>query len=101
MIRNRRQEQVTVQVGHSVTIHCEASGVPDARILWMFGEIAISSQNSRYHIASNGSLHLREVQVIDSGVFTCIAKNSAGNDTRVVNINVIGEYNNSMLTVPQ
>ncbi|XP_030853395.1 hemicentin-1 isoform X1 [Strongylocentrotus purpuratus] len=89
VIRNRRQEQVTVQVGHSVTIHCEASGVPDARILWMFGDIAISSQNSRYHIASNGSLHLREVQVIDSGVFTCIAKNSAGNDTRVVNINVI------------
>nr|XP_054769474.1 hemicentin-1-like [Lytechinus pictus] len=89
LIRNRREEILTVQVGHSIAIRCEASGVPDARIVWMFGNIPISSQNSRYQISVNGSLHLREVQVIDSGVFTCIAKNSAGNDSRVVTVNVI------------
>ncbi|XP_072176576.1 hemicentin-1-like [Diadema setosum] len=89
VIRNVRQETITIQAGGSVTIDCEANGRPDVRILWKFGDIPISSQNSRYHVAANGSLQIREVQVIDRGVFTCIAKNMAGNDTRTVNLTVI------------
>ena len=90
VIRNPREETITVEVSHSVTLTCEASGVPDVRVVWRFGNIPISSQNNRYQMATNGSLYLREVQVIDSGNFTCIAKNTAGRDTRVITLNVIG-----------
>uniref|UniRef100_A0A4W3IAM7 Immunoglobulin superfamily member 10 n=1 Tax=Callorhinchus milii TaxID=7868 RepID=A0A4W3IAM7_CALMI len=81
-IKKQQQTFFKVPSGESVTFDCPAVGEPKPRILWMLPSnefIAFSSL--RFQMHSNGSLSIKQVRLADSGEFTCIARNPAGDDT--------------------
>ena len=66
--------QQTYQREANVTLSCFAVGGPDLFFLWLFNGMAISGENSSI-------LSLSDVNASDGGMYTCVAFNSAGNDT--------------------
>ena len=91
VIRNPREETITVEVSHSVTLTCEASGVarcPGRLEVWehphLQPEQPLPDGHQRLTLPQGGAGH-RLGQLLP-----CIAKNTAGIDTRVITLNVIG-----------
>ncbi|XP_069798458.1 hemicentin-1 [Narcine bancroftii] len=67
-----------VQAGHRVDISCNARGVPTPTITWYKGERNILFNDKQYNVDAEGTLTIKRVLVKDDGVYTCVAKNVAG-----------------------
>lgn len=91
VINNPRYEEVVIRAGESLQIPCQADGYPTPRIAWRFEDNPVSNQNLRYRIYPYGSLEIPYAAVWDEGRYMCVAKNVAGNDTRVIDVRVMGE----------
>ncbi|KAJ8038941.1 Hemicentin-1 [Holothuria leucospilota] len=97
VISNPLWEEITVQAGEDVSFPCSARGIPLPRISWHFDDIPLASTNQRYTFhSSDGSIDMRHVEVIDTGLYTCVAKNRAGatNRTIVLTVQVPPSINN-------
>ena len=91
VINSLRYEELIIRAGESIQIPCLAAGYPNPRIAWRFEESPVSNQNLRYRMHPDGSLEIPYANVWDQGRYMCIAKNVAGNDTRVVDVRVMGK----------
>lgn len=80
---------ITVVETSNVTLDCKASGIPQPIITWKKSEEKLFDNNFQPVKAENDSLLLFDISVEDSGTYTCIAKNSAGNDSIAIKLNVI------------
>ncbi|XP_060712066.1 leucine-rich repeat and fibronectin type III domain-containing protein 1-like protein [Hemiscyllium ocellatum] len=78
-----------VMEGQSVTLKCKAIGDPDPSILWSSPEGKLLSNTSRTMIYDNGTLDILITTLKDSGMFTCIASNAAGESTTNITIGII------------
>ncbi|KAK6301232.1 hypothetical protein J4Q44_G00293300 [Coregonus suidteri] len=66
-------------VDKNVDLHCQAKGVPPARIEWYKDAVPVSKlANPRYKVTSATGLTVRRVQPGDAGMFQCFARNAAG-----------------------
>jgi len=83
---------------------CSATGYPQPVIYWMREGSNISTTN-KYEIASKAQqgdclifagcetslrLNILNTEPVDSGQYTCVASNSAGIDTRVIELTTNG-----------
>nr|XP_014344645.1 PREDICTED: hemicentin-1 [Latimeria chalumnae] len=82
-------EDVKVKGKHSITLSCEATGNPVPQISWLKdGQPLI--EDKRHQIVSNGRfLQISQAQVADTGRYTCIASNTAGDKSKNFNLNVL------------
>ncbi|XP_015175534.1 PREDICTED: protein sidekick isoform X1 [Polistes dominula] len=65
--------------GSTVTLSCDAVGVPPPKISWFFNTEPINHLvGSRYEIEEDGSLTIKKLTMDDSGMFQCLASNDAG-----------------------
>ncbi|KAK2580567.1 hypothetical protein KPH14_007691 [Odynerus spinipes] len=65
--------------GSTVTLSCDAVGVPPPKISWFFNTEPINHLlGSRYEIEEDGSLTIQKLTMDDSGMFQCLASNDAG-----------------------
>lgn len=88
-----------------VIFKCSAKGIPTPKITWFKDnlEIRVASEDSQFHITSEGALvfvgkrhHItREGHLIilnpreeDEGSYTCVARNSLGKESYSINLNV-------------
>ncbi|XP_037535530.1 leucine-rich repeat neuronal protein 1-like [Nematolebias whitei] len=84
---------LNLELGVSVSLDCRAIAEPEPDIYWVTplgNKITTDTMSERYHLSSEGTLHLSHVQVEDSGRYTCVAQNAEGADTWVTSIRVNG-----------
>ncbi|XP_022808570.1 B-cell receptor CD22-like, partial [Stylophora pistillata] len=69
-----------VELGQSITLTCEADGFPKPSYSWKFNGAAIGDRQNTLQLAS--------AQVLNTGNYTCVARNSFGSaeKTRLVNV---------------
>ncbi|KAK1804265.1 hypothetical protein P4O66_020302, partial [Electrophorus voltai] len=76
-------------LGQSVQMKCDATGEPVPTIIWISpnNEI-ITSSSVKYQILNDGTLIIKKVTLADQGKYACVARNSAGDDIKNVNLQV-------------
>ncbi|KAK6167247.1 hypothetical protein SNE40_021325 [Patella caerulea] len=89
MIKETGPSVVKSPIGEEVMLSCEVEGSPKPKILWLRNRGIINSDASAgYTVMENGSLYIERVELYDTGVYTCIAQNVAGNDNREITLEV-------------
>ncbi|NXK97014.1 HMCN1 protein, partial [Formicarius rufipectus] len=85
--------EVKIRVNHSLTLQCEVQAVPAAAISWYKDGQASANLSASWdgHVlvqASGQTLHIEEAQVSDTGRYTCVASNVAGEDELEFDVNI-------------
>uniref|UniRef100_A0A8C8RVR0 Matrix remodeling associated 5 n=1 Tax=Pelusios castaneus TaxID=367368 RepID=A0A8C8RVR0_9SAUR len=88
-IRNKTFSVINVPYGDVVTVGCEAKGEPTPRVLWLSPtNRPIPLLSDKYQVYGDGTLLIQKAQRSDSGNYTCVVRNSAGEDRKIVWIHV-------------
>ncbi|XP_030000348.1 hemicentin-1 [Sphaeramia orbicularis] len=82
------QQNILVSVGGDATLECRAVGVPTPVVHWFKGELEVGSAPFVEQDVHRGTLHIRGVQEIDAGQYSCVASSSAGSSSGTVNLEV-------------
>uniref|UniRef100_A0A3B3BIE7 Hemicentin 1 n=1 Tax=Oryzias melastigma TaxID=30732 RepID=A0A3B3BIE7_ORYME len=81
-------ENISVVVKNPVALSCEASGIPLPTISWLKDGRPIKTSNS-VRILSGRSVRLMHVAVEDAGRYTCIVSNSAGEERKNFDLDIL------------
>ncbi|XP_051581270.1 hemicentin-1-like isoform X1 [Myxocyprinus asiaticus] len=81
-------DEETVARGGDVTLQCEADGVPSPTITWMKDGRPLSTSRRAQILNEGRLLRIQDAQVADTGRYTCIAVNVAGQTDRKYDVNV-------------
>ncbi len=92
-----RKENIELQVGSnitaldkkSLTLVCPTTGTPKPKITW-YKDGAVVAEGSRISFGANTELILKNIQVDDAAVYTCVADNGRGKDKVSSVVNVVG-----------
>lgn len=80
---------VTVKLGESARMSCQATGEPLPRIMWISPQNTVMSTSSdQVHVMENGTLVLNRVRLAHEGKYACVARNSAGDDVKNMRLEV-------------
>ncbi|XP_061757045.1 leucine-rich repeat and fibronectin type-III domain-containing protein 5 [Nerophis ophidion] len=74
----RHSQELRALEGQSVTLRCKARGDPDPIIHWIAPDGRLMSNSSRATVHTDGTLDILISTVKDTGSFTCVASNPAG-----------------------
>ncbi|XP_071981860.1 hemicentin-2 isoform X2 [Engystomops pustulosus] len=101
-------ELATYLVNDQVWLQCNATGFPEPTLMWLKDKVPVSTASARLRILEQGRvLSISAVQVSDSGLYTCVAVNAAGEDSRRTDLQVyvtpsiLGEEFNTSVIVNQ
>ncbi|XP_026857909.2 matrix-remodeling-associated protein 5-like isoform X1 [Electrophorus electricus] len=88
-ISSKDHMSLWASLGQSVQMKCDATGEPVPTIIWISpnNEI-ITSSSVKYQILNDGTLIIKKVTLADQGKYACVARNSAGDDIKNVNLQV-------------
>lgn len=84
---------LNLDIGMTVDLDCRAMSQPEPEIYWvtpMGNKVMMDMPSDKYSLNTEGTLRIANIQVEDSGRYTCVAQNSQGADTRVTAIQVNG-----------
>lgn len=88
--------QLKVLLGRDFTLECMVKGTPRPKIVWYKDQIPIRGSADRLTIQMIGSgmcrLEIRNVQSIDSGRYSCEAKNSQGRVSTFARLQAVADY---------
>ncbi|XP_075995005.1 immunoglobulin superfamily DCC subclass member 3 [Genypterus blacodes] len=70
-------ESVVVDVGGVARLTCQVNGIPEANIAWERDRRPLTAEDPRYTLLPNGVLQITGVQRTDSGLYRCVATNTA------------------------
>ncbi|CAH1786157.1 unnamed protein product, partial [Owenia fusiformis] len=76
-INSQGPQELKVVIEDSVTLPCEATGLPQPVISWQKGTRLIG-QSAGYQSLPDGALRIARAQIRDTGIYICIAQNNAG-----------------------
>ncbi|XP_040841190.1 leucine-rich repeat neuronal protein 2 [Ochotona curzoniae] len=75
--------------GESKTLHCRAVAEPEPEIYWVTPagvRLTPAHKGGRYRVYPEGTLELRRVTAAEAGLYTCVAQNLVGADTKTVRV---------------
>ncbi|EHB10537.1 Leucine-rich repeat neuronal protein 2 [Heterocephalus glaber] len=78
-----------VASGETVVLHCRALAEPEPEIYWVTPagvRLTPAHVGRRYRVYPEGTLELRRVTVEEAGLYTCVAQNLVGADTKTVSV---------------
>ncbi|XP_026645393.1 hemicentin-1 [Microtus ochrogaster] len=78
----------TVNENSQVVLPCVADGIPTPAIHWGKDSVRIANLLGKSTTRPDGDLILENVVLEDSGTYTCVATNAAGEDTHAVTLTV-------------
>ncbi|XP_029457328.1 leucine-rich repeat neuronal protein 1 [Rhinatrema bivittatum] len=84
---------LNLDVGMTVFLDCRAMAEPEPEIYWVTplgNKITVETLSDKYKLSREGTLEISNIQVQDSGRYTCVAQNTEGADTRVATLRVNG-----------
>eukprot|EP00062_Callorhinchus_milii_P017675 gi/632970299/ref/XP_007901572.1/ PREDICTED: leucine-rich repeat neuronal protein 1 [Callorhinchus milii] len=84
---------LNVDIDMTVSLDCRAMAEPEPEIYWVTplgSKITVDTLSDKYRLSNEGTLEVTQIQIEDSGRYTCVAQNSEGADTRVATIRVNG-----------
>uniref|UniRef100_A0A8C3GM35 Hemicentin 1 n=1 Tax=Cairina moschata TaxID=8855 RepID=A0A8C3GM35_CAIMO len=81
-------KEVKIKVNHSLTLECEAHAIPAAAISWYKDGQPLKPDDHVIIQASGHFLQIKEGQVSDTGRYTCLASNIAGEDEVEFDVNI-------------
>lgn len=84
-------EEVTVIKGNVASLRCIADGSPPPTISWLTDGVTLVPDRHINLLNVNATLQFSSVQVNNTGRYTCMANNDAGQASRHFNLNVLGE----------
>ncbi|NWX98877.1 MXRA5 protein, partial [Nothoprocta ornata] len=88
-IKNKTYVVINVPYGDVVTVACEAKGEPTPKVTWLSPtNRPIPALSDKYQVYRDGTLLIQKAQRSDSGNYTCVVRNSAGEDRKIVWIQV-------------
>uniref|UniRef100_A0A8C1GCZ4 Hemicentin-1 n=1 Tax=Cyprinus carpio TaxID=7962 RepID=A0A8C1GCZ4_CYPCA len=87
-ISSSAQDQETVTRGGDITLQCEADGIPRPAISWMKDGRPLSTSRKAQILNEGRLLCIQDALVADTGRYTCIAVNVAGQADRKYDLNV-------------
>ncbi|XP_075792870.1 hemicentin-1 isoform X2 [Pelodiscus sinensis] len=103
-----RNEMVAVVVNNLVRLECEARGIPTPILTWLKDGSPVSSFSDGLQVLSGGRvLALTSAQISDTGKYTCVAVNAAGEKQRDIDLrvyvppNIMGEEQNVSVLISQ
>ncbi|XP_036791689.1 hemicentin-1 [Oncorhynchus mykiss] len=79
-------EFVTPQMGSSVTLRCEARGIPEPEVTWYRNGLQLAAGNGLK--VDQQTLEIMGVQMADGGIYTCKVSNVAGQVDRTFRLTV-------------
>ncbi|XP_022603168.1 hemicentin-1 [Seriola dumerili] len=82
-------ENVSVVVKNPVALNCEASGIPLPAVSWLKDGLPIKATSSVRILSGGRSLRLMHAAVEDAGRYTCIVSNSAGEERKNFDIDIL------------
>ncbi|KAM8737103.1 leucine-rich repeat and fibronectin type-III domain-containing protein 5 isoform 1-T8 [Acanthopagrus schlegelii] len=85
----RFSHEMRVLEGQRVALRCKARGDPEPAIHWISPEGKLVSNSSRTLVYNNGTLDILISTVKDTGSFTCISSNPAGEAHQTVDLVII------------
>ncbi|XP_051937381.1 matrix-remodeling-associated protein 5-like [Hippocampus zosterae] len=90
---DKNYQVIKVRQGSSAVIRCQATGDPQPTVTWFSPAHRVIPPRSgvysdRVAVTSPGTLDVRHAQKIDAGNYTCRARNSAGERSMVVGLEV-------------
>ncbi|XP_028837966.1 leucine-rich repeat and fibronectin type-III domain-containing protein 5 isoform X2 [Denticeps clupeoides] len=85
----RHSHEMRVLEGQRVALKCKARGDPEPAIHWISPEGKLVSNSSRTVVYTNGTLDILISTVKDTGSFTCISSNPAGEAHQTVDLVII------------
>ncbi|XP_078515871.1 leucine-rich repeat and fibronectin type-III domain-containing protein 5 isoform X2 [Lissotriton helveticus] len=85
----RHTHELRVLEGQRATLRCKARGDPEPEIHWISPDGKILSNGTRSLVYDNGTLDILITTVKDTGAFSCIASNPAGEATQTVDLHII------------
>ncbi|XP_063072514.1 leucine-rich repeat neuronal protein 1 [Engraulis encrasicolus] len=84
---------LNLDIGVTVDLDCRAMAEPEPEIYWVTplgSKVMMDTVSQKYQLNSQGTLRISNIQVEDSGRYTCVAQNVEGADTRVTALRVNG-----------
>ncbi|KAK4820389.1 hypothetical protein QYF61_025563 [Mycteria americana] len=81
-------EDLTALSDTFLSIECTAAGTPPPQINWLKNGLPLSVSSQIRLLSAGQILRLARVQISDSGVYTCVASNRAGVDSKHYNLQV-------------
>uniref|UniRef100_A0A3Q3KA75 Ig-like domain-containing protein n=1 Tax=Monopterus albus TaxID=43700 RepID=A0A3Q3KA75_MONAL len=85
----RYSHEMRVLEGQRVALRCKARGDPEPAIHWISPEGKLVSNSSRTLVYTNGTLDILISTVKDTGSFTCISSNPAGEAHQTIDLVII------------
>ncbi|XP_075903122.1 hemicentin-1 [Nelusetta ayraudi] len=79
---------IQVSVGGDATLECQATGIPPPLVHWFKGELEVGSAPFVEQDVHRGTLHIRGVQEVDGGQYSCVASSLAGTAAAAVTLEV-------------
>ncbi|MBN3274601.1 LRRN1 protein, partial [Polyodon spathula] len=79
--------------GASLSLDCWATADPAPQFYWITPagvKVTVDTASGKHRLRGQGTLEIRQAGLNDSGLYTCVAWNSEGEDTRSVTLHVDG-----------
>uniref|UniRef100_UPI00398E6846 leucine-rich repeat neuronal protein 2-like n=1 Tax=Pristiophorus japonicus TaxID=55135 RepID=UPI00398E6846 len=81
--------------GESLALHCRAFAEPDPEIYWVTpsgDRLLGDTASDNYRVRPEGTLEILNITTNQAGLYTCVAHNLVGADTKSVTLRVSGFY---------
>nr|XP_022318503.1 protein sidekick-like isoform X2 [Crassostrea virginica] len=87
VIISQIETQYVRDFSQNITIHCQGQGTPTPTMLWFFNSQIIQS-TQKVTVSPNGTLTITFLDMTESGVYMCFARNEAGETKKATWIKV-------------